>query len=88
MDCYKNHSARIAPAPQPLPADVQQAIDAIMRGNPPLLLFTTLARDQRLFFKFFNSGLLDRGHLTSASARSSSTGSLRPAAPSTSGECT
>ena len=35
-----------------------------MRGNPPLVLFTTLARDRRLFFKFFNSGLLDRGHLT------------------------
>jgi alkylhydroperoxidase family enzyme len=64
MDRYKNRSARIAPAPQPLPADIQQAIDAIMRGNPPLVLFTTLARDQRLFFKFFNSGLLDRGHLT------------------------
>src|SRR5271156_5083695 len=64
MSCYKNRSARIAPAPQPLPTDVQQAIDAIMRGNPPLVLFTTLARDQRLFFKFFNSGLLDRGHLT------------------------
>ncbi|MGO8941697.1 MAG: hypothetical protein ACLQLO_32840 [Mycobacterium sp.] len=57
MERYKNHSARIAPAPQPLPADIQQAIDAIMRGNPPLVLFTTLARDQRLFFKFFNSGL-------------------------------
>jgi len=64
MDRYKKRSARIAPAPQPLPTDVQQAIDAIMRGNPPLVLFTTLARDQRLFFKFFNSGLLDRGHLT------------------------
>jgi alkylhydroperoxidase family enzyme len=64
MDRYKNHSARIAPAAQPLPADIQQAINAIMRGKPPLVLFTTLARDQRLFFKFFNSGLLDRGHLT------------------------
>ena len=64
MERYKNHSARIAPAPQPLPADIQQAIDAVMRGNPPMVLFTTLARDHRLFFKFFNSGLLDRGHLT------------------------
>ena len=64
MDCYKNHSARIAPATPPLPTEIQQAIDTIMRGNPPLVLFTTLARDQRLFFKFFNSGLLDRGHLT------------------------
>jgi alkylhydroperoxidase family enzyme len=43
---------------------MQDAIDAIMRGAPPLVLFTTMARDRRLFFKFFNSGLLDRGHLT------------------------
>jgi alkylhydroperoxidase family enzyme len=64
MTSYKNDSARIAPAPAPLPDDIQQAIDAIMRGRPPLLLFTTLARDRRLFFKFFSSGLLDRGHLT------------------------
>lgn len=64
MTRYKNRSARIAPAQPPLPTDIQQAIDAIMRGNPPLVLFTTLARDRRLFFKFFNSGLLDRGHLT------------------------
>lgn len=64
MTRYKKDSARIAPASEPLPDDIRQAIDAIMRGNPPLLLFTTLARDRRLFFKFFNSGLLDRGHLT------------------------
>ena len=43
---------------------MQDAVDAIMRGAPPLALFTTMARDRRLFFKFFNSGLLDRGHLT------------------------
>lgn len=67
MTRYKTdsaHGARIAPAAEPLPDDIRQAIDAIMRGNPPLLLFTTLARDRRLFSKFFNSGLLDRGHLT------------------------
>ena len=64
MTRYKSNSARIAPAAEPLPDDVRQAIDAIMRGQPPLVLFTTLARDRRLFFKFFNSGLLDRGHLT------------------------
>jgi len=34
------------------------------RGRPPLLLFTTLARDTRLFNRFFAAGLLDRGHLT------------------------
>jgi alkylhydroperoxidase family enzyme len=64
MTAEENRGARIAPAQQPLPADVQQAIDAIMRGQPPLVLFTTMARDRRLFFKFFSSGLLDRGHLT------------------------
>jgi alkylhydroperoxidase family enzyme len=67
MSRYKSHSAcsaRVAPATPPLPDDIQQAIDAIMGGRPPLSLFTTLARDRRLFFKFFNSGLLDRGHLS------------------------
>jgi alkylhydroperoxidase family enzyme len=64
MTSYKFHSARIAPAREPLDADMQAAIDAIMRGAPPLVLFTTMARDRRLFFKFFNSGLLDRGRLT------------------------
>jgi alkylhydroperoxidase family enzyme len=64
MARYRNCSARIAPAAEPLPDDIQQAIDAIMRGQPPLRLFTTLARDRRLFFKFFSAGLLDRGHLT------------------------
>ena len=64
MTRYKNDSARIAPSASPLPADVQAAIDAVMRGSEPLVLFTTLARDRRLFFKLFNSGLLDRGNLT------------------------
>ncbi|MGH3968742.1 MAG: carboxymuconolactone decarboxylase family protein [Mycobacterium sp.] len=64
MTHYKNYSARMAPAAAPFPADIQQSLGAIMRRRPPLLLFSTLARDRRLFFKFFNSGLLDRGHLT------------------------
>ena len=55
---------RIAPAAQPLDADVQKAIDDVMRGNPPLRLFTTMARDRRLFFRYFGGGLLDRGNLT------------------------
>jgi alkylhydroperoxidase family enzyme len=59
-----NEGVRVSPAPTPLPSDIQAAIDAIMRGNPPLTLFTTMARDRRLFFKFFNSGLLDRGKLS------------------------
>jgi hypothetical protein len=64
MDIDRPRGARIAPAPLPLPDDMQEAIDALMRGKPPLTLFTTMARDRRLFFKFFNAGLLDRGHLT------------------------
>lgn len=56
--------ARIAPAPAPFPPAMQTALDAVMRGKPPLLLFTILARDPRLFQKFFAGGLLDRGNLT------------------------
>lgn len=54
---------RIAPATE-LDPEVDAAIAAVMRGRPPLVLFTTLARDKRLFGKFFGGGLLDRGHLT------------------------
>jgi alkylhydroperoxidase family enzyme len=54
----------MSPATGPLPTDVQSTINAIMRGNPPLVLFTTLARDPRLFRKFAAGGLLDRGNLT------------------------
>ena len=64
MTRYEIHSApRIAPATE-LDPEVEAAITAVMRGNPPLVLFTTLARDKRLFGKFFGGGLLDRGHLT------------------------
>ncbi len=64
MNIDQRAHGRISPAPQPLPDDMRQAIDSVMRGKPPLLLFTTMARDRRLFFKFFDAGLLDRGHLT------------------------
>jgi alkylhydroperoxidase family enzyme len=64
MASSPSHSGRIAAVRPPLDPDVQQAIDKIMRGNPPLTLFTTLARDRRLFFRYFGGGLLDRGHLT------------------------
>jgi alkylhydroperoxidase family enzyme len=64
MTRYESSSVRVAPATPPFPPDVREAIDAVMRGNPPLVLFTTLARDPRLFHKFFAGGLLDRGNLT------------------------
>lgn len=57
-------TARIAPAEPPFPAGIQASLDGLMRGKPPLVLFTTLARDPRLFQKFFAGGLLDRGNLT------------------------
>lgn len=57
--------ARIAPATPPFAPEVQAWLDRTMpAGQPPLVLFTTLARDTRLFVKFFSAGLLDRGHLT------------------------
>jgi hypothetical protein len=43
----------------------QAFLDRIMPpGVPPLVLFTTLARDARLFERFRGGGLLDKGHLT------------------------
>jgi len=58
-------SARIDPAQQPFSDEIQSLLDKTMGpGRPPLVLFTTLARDERLFKKFFSGGLLDRGHLT------------------------
>jgi alkylhydroperoxidase family enzyme len=57
--------ARIAPAAAPFPPEVQAWLDRTMPpGVPPLALFTTLARDPRLFQRFMAGGLLDRGNLT------------------------
>lgn len=57
--------ARIAAAQPPFSPEIQAAFDRIMPpGVPPLVLFTTLARDQRLYERFRNGGLLDRGNLT------------------------
>jgi alkylhydroperoxidase family enzyme len=58
-------TARIAPAVAPFSEDIQAWLGRTMPdGVAPLVLFTTLARDERLFNKFFAGGLLDRGHLT------------------------
>ena len=59
-----NPTPRIAPVAAPYEPQLQAVFDAIMRGKPPLTLFTTLARDSRLFGKFSAGSLLDRGHLT------------------------
>jgi alkylhydroperoxidase family enzyme len=58
-------SPRIAPAPRPYAEAIQRRLEKIMGpGKEPLVLFTTLARDERLFERFTAGGLLDRGHLT------------------------
>ena len=44
---------------------VKAALDKIMPpGVPPLALFTTLARNERVFSRVIAGGLLDRGSLT------------------------
>ncbi len=58
-------TARIAPGEPPFHPEIQERLDRLMPpGVPPLVLFTTLARDKRLFERFMGAGLLDRGHLT------------------------
>ena len=56
--------ARIEPATPPFGGDISRPLDRLMKGQPPLRLFTTLARDPRLFQKFFAGGLLDKGNLS------------------------
>jgi alkylhydroperoxidase family enzyme len=58
-------SPRIAPAQAPFDPTVAGWLQRTMPpGKPPLRLFAVLARDPRLFGKFFAGGLLDRGHLS------------------------
>lgn len=53
-------SPRIAPATEPFPAAIKERLDKLTRDErPPLTLFTTLARDERLFRMFFSGSLLD-----------------------------
>ncbi len=57
--------ARISPAEAPYSPETAEKLEKIMPpGIPPLTLFTTLARDGRLFRRFMGGGLLDPGHLT------------------------
>ena len=65
MSVQRPDTSRIAPLAQPFSQELQAIFDRIMpSGVPPLVLFTTLARDPRLFEKFRNGSLLDKGHLT------------------------
>lgn len=56
--------ARIAPAAEPFPASVSKRLAPLTPLNGQhILLFRTLARDERLFSRFMDGGLLDRGHV-------------------------
>ncbi|HZD26343.1 MAG TPA: carboxymuconolactone decarboxylase family protein [Alphaproteobacteria bacterium] len=58
-------SARIAPAEPPFVPAVAERLERIMPpGMPPLTLFTTLARNQRVFERLMAGGLLDPGSLS------------------------
>jgi alkylhydroperoxidase family enzyme len=58
-------SARIAPAERPYAPDMEATLARLMpAGIEPLLLFRTLARDERLFRRFMAGGLLDKGTLS------------------------
>ena len=56
---------RIAPLEPPYPEPVQAALDRIKpKGVPPLALFRTLARNERVFLRLMAGGLLDRGSIS------------------------
>src|SRR6266404_1080437 len=58
---------RIEPAAPPFVPEVQAVLDRLPRSwMPPFRLFTTLARDTRLFQRFTRGGLIDleNGNLT------------------------
>jgi alkylhydroperoxidase family enzyme len=58
-------TARIAPAQPPYAPEIKTALDKIMPpGVPPLVLFTTLARNPRVFARFMAGGLLDKGWIS------------------------
>jgi alkylhydroperoxidase family enzyme len=57
-------SPRVSAAAGPHPQAIQERLDKITPpGVAPLVLFTTLARDARLFQRFMAGSLLDRGNL-------------------------
>lgn len=53
--------ARIEPLQKPYPAAFAAAMQVLMRGADPLLLFRTLAKHERAWTKFGGGSLLDKG---------------------------
>ena len=60
-------AARMSPAEAPYKETIKARLDKLMpEGVEPLVLFRTLARDERLFSRFMGAGLLDKGHFAAA----------------------
>jgi len=58
-------SARVAPASPPFSEAIARRLERVMPpGMEPLVLFSTLAHDERLFERFMRASLLDPGHLS------------------------
>ena len=58
-------SKRIEPVKPPYKGMIKSTLAKLTpKGKAPLVLFTTLARDERLFGKLMAGSLLDEGHLT------------------------
>lgn len=56
--------SRISPRQPPYPAAIQQDFERVMGpGRPPLVLFRTIASQERAWRKFSAAGLLDKGPL-------------------------
>jgi alkylhydroperoxidase family enzyme len=55
---------RITPVEPPYSADVQEDFDTLMRGQPPLLFFRTVARNPRVLQRMMAGALLDRGSIS------------------------
>src|SRR6266566_4791092 len=55
---------RITPIDPPYSVAVQAEFEKLMRGQPPLLLFRTVARNPRVLQRMMAGGLLDRGSIS------------------------
>src|SRR6202789_1105600 len=56
--------SRLAALQPPYAPELQQPVDRMMRGAPPLMLFRVIASNPRAWEKFRAGSLLDRGPLT------------------------
>jgi alkylhydroperoxidase family enzyme len=55
---------RITPLEPPYSTELQAGFDKVMRGQPPSLLFRTVATNPRVLQRMMAGGLLDRGSVS------------------------